>query len=100
MMAILVTLAAVAVASLVLAVVVFAIESSSRPRYARAAGGGLGLSDSSAPRAELGQSPVVAAVPIATAPIGGPVDVLTLDGPQTLRDVVDARGARGAEVLA
>ena len=86
---------ALVVVPLVAATVLIAVGSHARPRYARAHFG-IDERGSSVPRSARHMSPVSTAD--ATVPLGTVPDVVDR-GPQALRDAVDMRPRRGAEVF-
>lgn len=86
---------ALVVGPLVVASVFIAVGSRARPRYARAL---IGIDErsSSAPRVARHTSPDPAV--FGAAPSGTSSEAMGL-GPQALRDAVDVRSLRGAEVF-
>ena len=87
---------AMAVAPTVAALVLIAVGLVGGPRYARS-GGAIDDRSPSAPRSPLRESPESSVAAVNTLRVATAVRVDL--GPQALRDVVDSRAGRGAEVF-
>ena len=87
---------AMVVAPTVAALVLIAVGLVGRPRYARVAGD-IDDRSPSAPRPTLRESPGSSVADVGTLRV--PTSVRVDPGPQALRDVVDSRAGRGAEVF-